>query len=107
MLEYDRLDISEGIDMDKTNKSRKCDIFHYWYFVDKNFNYKPYLCNGCHNLMQKAMNFNDVAIVSINWRSYRIHFSYISKNDAITLMNNSNLIDKMGTLKKYFGIYKK
>ena len=55
MLEYDRLDISEGIDMDKTNKSKECDICHYWYFVDKNFNYEKYLCNGCHDLMQKAM----------------------------------------------------
>ena len=32
---------------------------------DKTFNYEPYLCNGCHDLMQKALNFNDVAIVSI------------------------------------------
>ena len=51
MLDYDRNDISEGIDMGKTNKSRKCDISHYWYFFDKNFNYEPYLCNGCHDLM--------------------------------------------------------
>ena len=64
MLEYHKIDISEGID---TNKKvhQKSDICHYWYFLDKNFNYEPYLCNGCHDLMQKAMNFNDVAIVSI------------------------------------------
>ena len=48
MLEYDRIDISEGIDMDKTSKSKKCDICHYWYFLDKSFNYEKYLCNGCH-----------------------------------------------------------
>ena len=35
MLEYDRIDISEGIDMDKTNKSRECDICRHWYFLDK------------------------------------------------------------------------
>ena len=98
MLEYDGIDISEGIDMDKTNKSRECDICHYWYFLLKNFNYEKYLCNGCHYLMQKAMNFNDVVIVSINERTNRIHFWYMSKNDAIALMNNSNLIDKIGTL---------
>ena len=62
MLEYDRIDISEGIDIDKTNKSIECDICHYWYFLDKNFNYEKYLFNGCHYLMQKAMSFNDVAI---------------------------------------------
>ena len=65
MLEYDKIHISEGIGMDKTNKSKECDISHHWYFLDKNFNYENYLCNGCHDLMQKAMNFNDVAIVSI------------------------------------------
>ena len=43
--------------------------------------------------MQKAMNFN-VAIVSVKGSDYRIHFWYISKNDAINIMNNSNLNEK-------------
>ena len=34
MLEYDRIDISEGIDVNKTNLSKECDICHYWYFKD-------------------------------------------------------------------------
>ena len=50
------MNISEGININKTNASKECDFCHYWYFLDKNFNYEPYLCNGCHNLMQKAMN---------------------------------------------------
>ena len=94
MLEYYRIDISEGIDMDKTSKSKECDICHYWYFLDKSFNYEKYLCNGCHDLMQRAMNFNDVAIVSIKGNDYRIHFWYMRKNDAAVLMTNSNLNDK-------------
>ena len=40
------------------------------------------------------MNFNDVAIVSIKENDYRIHFWYMSKNDAIVLMANCNLKDK-------------
>ena len=51
MLEYDRIDILEGIDMDKTNKSKQCNICHCWCFLDKSFNYEKYLCNGCHDLM--------------------------------------------------------
>ena len=94
MLEYDRIDISEGINIDKTNKSKECDICHYWYFLDKNFNYEKYLCNGCHDLMQKTMRFNDVAIVSIKGNDYISHFWYMNKNDAIALMTNSNLKDK-------------
>ena len=48
--------------------------------------------------MQKAMSFNDVAIVSIIGNNYRIHFCHMSKNDAIVLMSNSNLKDKNGIL---------
>ena len=55
MLEYDRIDISEGIDVNKTNASKECDICHYWYFKDIGFKYEPYLCNGCHDLTQNAM----------------------------------------------------
>ena len=85
MLEYDRIDISKGIDINKTNVSKEFDICHYWYFLDKSFNYQSYLCNGCHHLMQKAMNFNNVAIVSINGNDYRIHCWYMSKDDAISI----------------------
>ena len=41
--------------------------------------------------MQKAMNFNDVAIASIKGNDYRVHFWYMGKDDAITIMQNSNL----------------
>ena len=60
--------------------------------------YEPYLCNGCHDLIQKAMNFNDIAIVSIKESDYWIHVWYMSKNDTINIMNNSNLNDKSGVL---------
>ena len=48
--------------------------------------------------MQKAISFNDVAIVYVKGSAYRIHFWYMSKDDAISIMNNSNLIDKMRVL---------
>ena len=98
MLEYDRIDILEGIDINTTNASRECHICHYWYFENVGFKYEPYLFNGCHGLMQKAMNFNDVALVFIKGSDYRIHFWYMSKDDAISIMNNSNLNEKMGVL---------
>ena len=55
MLEYDRIDISEGIDVNKISASKECDICHYWYFKDIGFKYEPYLCNDCHDLMQKSI----------------------------------------------------
>ena len=98
MLEYNRIDISEGIDDNKTNLSKKCDIFHYWYVKDTGFKYEPYLCNGCHDLLQKAMSFNNSAIVYVKKSAYRIHFWYMSKDDAINIINGSNLVDKRGVL---------
>ena len=29
MLEYDRIDVSEGIDINKTNPSKECNMCHY------------------------------------------------------------------------------
>ena len=71
MLEYNRIDISEGTDVNKTNSSKEFDICQYWYFNDIGFKYESYLCNGSHDLMQKAMSFNDVAIVYVKESAYR------------------------------------
>ena len=48
MLQYDRIDVSEGIDITKTSKSKECILCHYWYFKGVNFKFQPYLCNVCH-----------------------------------------------------------
>ena len=45
--------------------------------------------------MQKAMSFNNVTIVYFKGSAYRISYWYMSKDDAINIMNGSNLIDKM------------
>ena len=74
MQECEKIDISEGIDVNKTNLSKEYDICDYWFFKDIGFKYEKYLCNGFHNLMQKAMSFNNVAIVYVKGNAYRIHF---------------------------------
>ena len=58
MLKYNRIDASELIDFTKINDSRKCSICHYYYFLKINFRLQPKLCDGCHDLMLKAMRFN-------------------------------------------------
>ena len=56
------------------------------------FKYENYLCNGCHDLMQRAKSFNNVAIAYVKRHAYRIHFWYRSKDNAINIMNSSNLV---------------
>ena len=98
MLEYDRIDILEGIDVNNTNKSKECMLCHYWYFLNKNFNYGPYICGGCYNMMQKRNKPKNIAFVHVKKTVYRICFLYMCKCEAKKLMTNSNLIDKKGIL---------
>ena len=84
---YDRSEILEGIDVNKTSASKECNICHYWYFKDIGFKYEPCHCNGCHDLTKKTISFNDAAIIYVKRSVYRIHFCYMSKNDAIDIMN--------------------
>ena len=78
MLDYDIIDISEGIDGNITSLSKKCDICFYWYFKYIGFKYEIYLCNGCLDVMQKAVSFNNIAIVYVKGNAYRIKFWYMS-----------------------------
>ena len=52
MIEYERIDISERIDLNKTNKSKECMLCHYWYFLHKNFSCGSYLCDNYYNFSQ-------------------------------------------------------
>ena len=82
MLEYGKIDISEGIDVNKKNESKECMLCHYWYFLNKTFSYGPYLCDGCYNKMQKSINFKNMAVVHIKKSAHRIYFQDINKRDA-------------------------
>ena len=85
MLEYNRIDISEGIDVNKTSNSREFSLCKFYYFLNYflNFNYQMYLCDGCHDMSGNA---------------YRVNFVFMSKNDAFNIIKNSNIIDKKGVL---------
>ena len=99
MLEYDRTDISEGIDNKKCKEtSRECSLCKFYYFLDKKFNYGPYLCNGCYDMSLKAISMQNVAIINHNGNAYRVNFAFISKKDAFNLIKNTVIIDKKGTL---------
>ena len=98
MLEFDRIDILKVIDVNKTRLSKECYICQYWLFKDIAFKYERYLCNGCHDLMQKTLSFNNVAIVYVKGNACRICFWYMSKDDAINIINGSSLVDKRGVL---------
>ena len=99
MLEYDTIDLSEGIDIKKCKEtSRECSLCKFYYFLDKNFNYGPYLCNGCYDLSLKAISKQHLAIINHNENAYRVNFAFMSKKDAFNLIKNAVIIDKKRTL---------
>ena len=57
--------MSEGIDVNKTNESNKCVIFHHWSFLDKEFKFQD-VCSGCQDFLMMSTNLNDIAILNIN-----------------------------------------
>ena len=99
MLEYDRIDISEGIGINKCEEtSRRCSLCNFYFFLDKNFSYGPYLCNGCYDMSLKAVSMQNLTIINHNGNHYRVNCAFISKKDACNLIKNATIIDKKGTL---------
>ena len=114
MIYYDRIDVSEGIDIGKTSTSKECDICHvsegtdinktstskesdicqYWYFLNKLFKFQPYVCNRCHDLLILSMNLSNTAILNIKGSDY----CCVSISEAIKLLQNVDSTKKNGTL---------
>ena len=95
MLYFDRIDISKGIEINKTSASKECDIFHHWYFLNYSFKFQSNVCNRWHDLLIMSMNFTDIAILNIKGSDFCCIISWISKNDAINLMQNADLAEKV------------
>ena len=62
MLYYDRIDVSEGIDVNKTSESKECDICHHSYFLNYSFKFQPNVCDRCHDLLMMSMNPSHISI---------------------------------------------
>ena len=98
MLYYDRTDISERININKTSASKECDICNCWYFLKKRFKFQAYVCYRSHDLLMISMNLSNTYILNIKNTNYQCIISGISKGEAINLLQNIDLTEKSGTL---------
>ena len=90
MLKYDRINISEGIDINKCKEtSRECSLCKFYYFLDKNFKYGPYLCDGCYNMSMKVVSTQNLTIINHNGNYYGVIFAFFSKKDTYNLIKNA------------------
>ena len=97
MLEYERIGFSEGIDINKSSKSKECMLYHYWYFKDIGFNFEPRVCNGCPDMLMMTYQLKNIAILNVKRVDYRCVLWEVTKNDAINMLGNS-ISDDKGTL---------
>ena len=99
MLEYDRIDISEGIDIKICKEtSKECNLYKFYYFLDKNFNYGPYLCDSCYDMFIKTVSIKNSAIINHNGNHYRVNFALMNKKDGYNLIKNAVIMGEKGTL---------
>ena len=73
MLQYEQIDVSEGIDLNKSDKSKDCMICHYRYFKDIGYKYESYVCNGCHDLSMVVYDLNEFMILNTKGSDYRCY----------------------------------
>ena len=94
MLRYQKINVSEGIDVNKTSASKECELCHYWFFKDIGFKFQEHVCNKCHDLLTIAHSLKDIAILNAKGNTYRCILMGISKNKGLKKLNSSVTYDR-------------
>ena len=94
MLQYDKIDVSEGIDVNKSSASKECVLCHYWFFKDIGFKSEEHVCNGCHDLLTMAYSLKNIAILSAKGATFICLLMGSSKNEELKKLNNSVTYDR-------------
>ena len=94
MLRYQKIDISEGIDINKTNASKECELCHYWFFKDIGFKFEEHVCNKCHDLSNMAYSLKNIAILIAKGVTFKCILMGISKNEGLKRLHNSVTYDR-------------
>ena len=92
MLQYQKIDISEGIDVYKTRASKECELCHYWFFKDVRFKFE-HVCNGCHDLLTMTYSLKNLANLSAKGAIFMRILLGVSRNESLRRLNNSVLED--------------
>lgn len=65
VLYYNKINVAEGIDINKPNKSKECVVSNYWYYLHLNYTNKPEVCNECHDISKMAFDLENIAVLYI------------------------------------------
>ena len=94
MLQYHKIDVSEGIAVDKTSASKECKLCRYWFFKDIGFKFEENVCNKRHDLLTIAYYLKDIATLNAKVNTFRCILMGISKNEGLKRLNNSVTYDR-------------
>ena len=94
MLKYKKINVSEGIDVNKTSASKECELCCYWFFKDIGFKFEENVCSRYHGLITIAHSLKNIAILSAKGNTFRCLLRGISKNKALKRLNNSVTYDR-------------
>ena len=92
MLYYDRIDISEGLDLAKSNNSKELMICHYFVF-NYGFEFQFFVCNGCHDLSILCLDISGITIVTVKNVDFSCLIHNISKSEAVKFLEKYMLED--------------
>ena len=88
-----KIDVSEGIDVNKTSASKECELCHYWFFKDAGFKCEELVCNKCHDLLTMAHCLKNIATLSAKKATFGCILMGISKNEGLKRLNKSVTYD--------------
>ena len=94
MLQYEKIDVSEGTDTTKTSASKKYILCHYWYFKDVGFRFEPHVWNKCHDVLMTVYELKNTALINVKGVNFRCILWSISRDEAINRLDNSVFKDK-------------
>ena len=94
MISYERIDCSEEIGFNKSEKSGKFMICNNFYFKDVEFKDQPYVCNGCHDFSMTVQNLSYFFILTVGNIDYRDYITGADKKSTMHILDNSVLDDK-------------
>ena len=92
MLRCEKIDVSGGIDVNKTSTLKECELCHYYYFKDIGFKFEEYVFNKCQDLLTIAL--KDIAVLHAKGATIRCVLMGISKNEGLKRLDNSVTYDR-------------
>ena len=94
MLRYQKIDVLERIDVNRTSVSKECKLCHYCFFKDVGFQFEEHVCNKSHDLLTMAYSLRDIAILNAEGATFRCILMGISKNEGLKRLNNAVTYDR-------------